>query len=75
MLIAYYEKDGKQIPIVGLPGCVMYAARTIFDLVLPRIMADDMITAGDLADLGLGGLCLNCKVCTFPNCGFGKGAK
>ena len=75
MLIAYYEKDGKQIPIVGLPGCVMYAARTIFDLVLPRIMADDMITADDLADLGLGGLCLNCKVCTFPNCGFGKGAK
>lgn len=75
MLLAYYEKDGKQIPIVGLPGCVMYAARTIFDLVLPRIMADDMITADDLADLGLGGLCLNCKVCTFPNCGFGKGAK
>ena len=75
LLIAYYEKDGKQVPIVGLPGCVMYAARTIFDLVLPRIMADDMITADDLADLGLGGLCLNCKVCTFPNCGFGKGAK
>ena len=71
----YYEKDGKQVPIVGLPGCVMYAARTIFDLVLHRIMADDMITADDLADLGLGGLCLNCKVCTFPNCGFGKGAK
>ena len=75
LLIAYYEKDGKQVPIVGLPGCVMYAARTIFDLVLPRIMADDMITADDLADVGLGGLCLNCKVCTFPNCGFGKGAK
>ena len=75
LLIAYYEKDGKQVPIVGLPGCVMYAARTIFDLVLPRIMADDMITADDLADLGLGGLCLNCKVCTFPNCGFGKGEK
>ena len=50
LLIAYYEKDGKQVPIVGLPGCVMYAARTIFDLVLPRIMADDMITADDLAD-------------------------
>lgn len=75
MLLAYYEKDGKEIPIIGLPGCVMYAARTVFDLVLPRVMADDMVTADDLADLGLGGLCLNCKVCTFPNCGFGKGAK
>lgn len=59
--------------IVGLPGCVMYAKRTIFDLVLPRIMADDKITANDLARLGQGGLCLNCDVCTYPNCGFGKG--
>lgn len=73
LLVAYYEKDGKNIPILGLPGCVMYAKRTIFDLVLPRIMADDPITPEDLAALGEGGLCLNCKTCTFPNCGFGKG--
>ena len=25
MLLAYYEKDGRELPIVGLPGCVMYA--------------------------------------------------
>lgn len=72
MLISYYEKNGKRIPILGLPGCVMYAKRTIFDLVLPRIMADDDITKEDIAKLGEGGLCLNCEVCTFPNCGFGK---
>ena len=72
-LLAYYEKDGKNIPIVGLPGCVMYARRTIFDLVLPRLMADDPVTAEELAMLGEGGLCLNCPECTFPNCGFGKG--
>ena len=45
----------------------------IFDLVLPHVMADDEVTAQDLAALGEGGLCLNCPVCTFPNCGFGKG--
>ncbi|CDA10627.1 molybdopterin-binding protein [Intestinibacter bartlettii] len=73
MLLAYYEKDGRELPIVGLPGCVMYAKRTVFDLVLPRLMADDMVTRDDLAGLGLGGLCLSCDVCTFPNCGFGKG--
>ena len=73
MLLAYYEKDGKELPIVGLPGCVMYAKRTVFDLVLPRLMADDMVTSDDLAGLGLGGLCLSCDVCTFPNCGVGKG--
>lgn len=72
-LIAYLEKDGKQIPIMGLPGCVMYAKRTIFDLMLPRVMADDPVTQADLAALGNGGLCLSCEVCTFPNCGFGKG--
>ena len=54
-------------------GCVMYSKRTIFDLVLPRLIADDEVTAEELAGLGEGGLCLNCKVCTFPNCGFGKG--
>ena len=67
------QKDGKKIPIVGLPGCVMYAKRTVFDLVLPRLMADDPVTFEELAALGEGGLCLNCGVCTFPNCGFGKG--
>lgn len=76
-LLAYYEvtEGGKRrrAAILGLPGCVMYAKRTIFDLVLPRIMADDEVTAEDLAALGQGGLCLNCPVCTFPNCGFGKG--
>lgn len=75
-LIAYYEVKGENprtVTIMGLPGCVMYAKRTIFDLVLPRVMADDEVTENDLAALGEGGLCLNCDVCTFPNCGFGKG--
>ena len=67
--LGYYNGN---IPIIGLPGCVMYAKRTIFDLALPRIMADDKISAEELAALGEGGLCLNCPVCTFPNCGFGK---
>lgn len=69
-LLSYYQDN---IPVVGLPGCVMYAKRTIFDLVLPRLLADDRISPQELAALGEGGLCLNCPVCHFPNCGFGKG--
>ena len=69
-LLGYFE-DGT--PICGLPGCVMYAKRTIFDLVLPRLLADVPVTAEWLAGLGNGGLCLNCDDCHFPNCGFGKG--
>ena len=71
-LLAYWGE--RRIPIVGLPGCVMYAKRTIFDLVLPRLMADVPVRRADLDGLGEGGLCLNCPTCTFPNCGFGKGS-
>ena len=72
LLLSYYQNNDKIIPILGLPGCVMYARRTVFDLILPRIMADDQICADEIALYGEGGLCLNCDVCTFPNCGFGK---
>ncbi|MCF0145349.1 MAG: molybdopterin-binding protein [Eubacterium sp.] len=72
-MLAYLETEGRTAVIMGLPGCVMYAKRTIFDLLLPRVMADDEITAEELAGLGEGGLCLNCEICSFPNCGFGKG--
>jgi len=51
----------------------MYSERTIFDLVLPRLMTDQFVSMEDLAILGHGGLCLNCEVCHYPNCGFGKG--
>ena len=70
MFLLGYFKDGT--PILGLPGCVMYAKRTIFDLVLPKIAAGVPIARKDLTSLGEGGLCLGCEVCTYPNCGFGK---
>lgn len=73
-MLAYKYRDSgeRYLPIMGLPGCVMYAKRTIFDLVLPRIAAGEKLCAEDFCVLGEGGLCLNCPVCTFPNCGFGK---
>ena len=70
-LLSYY--GDKKIPVCGLPGCVMYAKRTIFDLILPYLMADVPVNLDTLASLGEGGLCLNCETCTYPNCGFGKG--
>ena len=70
-LLGYFE-DGT--PIVGLPGCVMYAKATSFDLMFPRILAKDTITKKEIAALGHGGLCLKCPVCTFPHCEFGKGS-
>lgn len=72
MLVGYFERAGRTIPVMGLPGCVMYAKRTIFDLLLCRAAAGVEITREDITALGEGGLCLGCAVCTWPNCGFGK---
>lgn len=68
-LLGYYP-DGT--PVMGLPGCVMYAGATIFDLILPYVAADVPVTRDQIAALGEGGLCLGCKVCHYPICPFGK---
>ncbi len=70
LLLGYFEDNS---PILGLPGCVMYANATIFDLILPRILAGEILEKRDLASYGHGGLCLKCDTCSFPNCTFGKG--
>lgn len=68
LLFAYL--DG--IPVFGLPGCVMFSKTTAFDLLLPRVFAGEEIVKSDISKMGYGGQCLSCKVCTFPNCQFGK---
>jgi molybdenum cofactor synthesis domain-containing protein len=61
------------IPVVGLPGCVLYYRATIFDLIIPRIVAGEEVTAQDIIRLGHGGFCPICKECRYPMCPFGKG--
>ena len=67
-LLAYHGG----IPILGVPSCAMYSKRTVLDLVLPRVLSDERLSADDIAEYGHGGLCLDCNVCTFPHCSFGK---
>jgi len=62
------------VPILGLPGCVMYYRASVFDLVVPRILAGETVTREDIAALGHGGFCASCPECHFPICPFGKGA-
>ncbi|MDD2482119.1 MAG: molybdopterin-binding protein [Lutispora sp.] len=59
-------------PIMGLPACGMYHKTTIFDLIFPRVLAGERIKKRDIAALGYGGLCTQCKICTYPACHFGK---
>lgn len=70
-LMGYFE-DGT--PIMGLPGAVMFFETTIFDLIFPRVVAKIPVTKKQINRLAHGGLCLNCKVCHYPHCEFGKGA-
>jgi len=67
-MLAYLQN----IPIIGLPGCVMYHETSIFDLVMPRILAGEILTREDIITFGHGGLCQVCNDCRFPVCGFGK---
>lgn len=69
MLLGYFDDD---TPIVGLPGCVMYAASTIFDVLLPKILAKIKWSREEIIEMGYGGLCHQCKICHFPNCSFGN---
>ncbi len=60
------------VPIVGLPACGMFHHITVFDLLLPRILVGETIGREELAAMGHGGLCRNCKDCRYPVCNFGK---
>ncbi len=70
MFMLAYLND---VPIIGLPGCVMYFKASIFDLVVPRILAGETIQREDIIALGHGGFCESCPTCHYPRCGFGKG--
>jgi hypothetical protein len=60
------------VPVIGVPACGMFHDQTIFDLVLPRVLAGEELTRRDLAALAHGGLCLSCPSCRYPCCPFGK---
>lgn len=66
-MLAYIDT----VPVIGIPGCAMYNKATIFEKVVPRILAGEKLAKSDFNVLGHGGLCLGCQECHYPNCGFG----
>lgn len=69
-LLGYAEREGRQVTVMGLPGCVMFDKATIFDRILPRAIAGDAITRREIRHFGVGGLCMRCETCHYPVCGF-----
>lgn len=70
VLVAYKN----ELPIIGLPGGVMFSRTSVLDLLIPYLLAGIKIDKKTIAKLGLGGLCLFCEVCYYPICPFGTGA-
>lgn len=70
VMFLYADLDG--VPILGLPGCVMYYRASIFDLVVPRLLAGEKVTREDIVAMGHGGFCATCDTCRYPVCPFGK---
>ncbi len=60
------------VRVLGVPACALFHKTTAFDVLLPCLLANAPITRAYLSALGHGGLCLNCKTCTYPKCTFAK---
>lgn len=61
-----------EVPVIGVPGCAMYHKATIFELIVPRLLAGERVTRADVVELGHGGFCNGCEECRYPCCSFGK---
>ena len=61
-----------EMQVIGVPACALYFKTTLFDMLLPRLLAGRVLTRADLAAMGEGGFCVNCNTCTWPKCFFGK---
>ena len=58
--------------VIGVPACALYFKTTLFDALLPRLLAGRRLTRADMAAFAEGGFCTSCKVCTWPKCFFLK---
>lgn len=68
-LLAYLQHT----PILGIPACGMFSKITVLDVILPKVLAGEIITSRFIASLGHGGLCRSCSEgCHYPNCSFCK---
>ena len=71
-LLGYSVREGREVTVMGLPGCVMFDKATVFDMILPRAIAGDRVTRKEIRHFGIGGLCMRCEVCRYPICPFQK---
>jgi molybdopterin biosynthesis enzyme len=55
-----------ETPIMGMPSCGLFSQATVFDLILPRLLAGEQVGASELAALGHGGFLTRDMTFRFP---------
>ncbi len=55
-MLAWLRGPAGRVPVLGLPGGVMFSSSSVFDVVVPRLLAGQELTAADIHRLGHGGL-------------------
>jgi hypothetical protein len=56
----------REVPVLGMPSCGLFSQATVFDLVLPRVLAGERVGREELAELGHGGLITRDVSFRFP---------
>jgi len=60
------------VPVCAVPAAAIHFRATALDIMMPRILAGETITAEEIAEQAYGGLCHFCDKCVFPVCPFGR---
>ncbi len=56
----------KGVSLIGLPRCGLFSQTTVFDLILPKLLARGRISPEEIADLGHGGILNRDMMFRFP---------
>ena len=71
-LLGEFKASGNKpfCKVVGVPACALFHKTTAFDTLLPLALSNAPVTREFFALRANGGLCEDCKVCTYPKCRF-----
>lgn len=64
--LAWLEAAAGTVPIIGMPSCGLFSKATMFDLILPRLLAGERLGKRELAAYGDGGLLSKDALWRFP---------
>lgn len=68
----FWQAELADVPVLSLASCSLFSQATVVDLLLPRVLTGERITAADLAAIGHGGLMEHGMEWRFPSYAAGR---